>query len=224
MKDAWEAAATFFRGRVHFLDVDCGSGPTAKAFCDAQNVTSYPVVRLFSATRESDAGAEALAGRGLPSGGAFAVAPLASLPAGYRDYRADWTGSRSLAGLEWALHTHRSFLPREGPGEGAAVAPAFDVRGEDVDGVQSIFGLDGREATVRLADYASLPASPADQDAAALEAQLGLGAVGGREALEGEGRSDFVAEPEAGGGAGEEEDDEDEEWALLDGEEEPVML
>lgn len=54
MRRAWEAAATFFRGRVHFVDVDCGHGDAERAFCDEQRISEYPTLRLLTPTGAFD--------------------------------------------------------------------------------------------------------------------------------------------------------------------------
>lgn len=42
LRSAFEAGATFFRGRVQFVLVDCGASDSATAFCDAEKITKYP--------------------------------------------------------------------------------------------------------------------------------------------------------------------------------------
>lgn len=206
-----EAAASFFRGRVHVMDVDCG--PSADGFCERMGVTSVPDIIIFSVAREADVGAEAWSGDDLPHGGRWASDSLMELPVGYREYRANWTGARSLAGLEWALHTHRRFLARDHAAQGAAAEVAFDVRGEDAAGVKSLFELDGVAAGLQLADYGAFDDASAEEADAALAEALHIAA--GRAAIA---RGEASAQAEVladGSGQPDEEDDDDEaaEWA-----------
>jgi thiol-disulfide isomerase/thioredoxin len=145
MRTAWEAAATFFRGRVHVVDVDCASSEDAKQFCDDMGVTEYPTIRLFSASSVQDST--------VPEDGSW-VDPgstLLDLPAGWREYRADWAGPRSLAGIEWFLHSHRKFLVKDSKAMGSATQPVLKALGEDDSVDNSIFGTKSREP-VRLRD------------------------------------------------------------------------
>lgn len=220
-----EAAATFFRGRVHVVDIDCSAA--SDGFCERIGVQSIPDLIILSVAREADVGAEAWAGTGLPHGGNWAEDPIVALPAGFREYRANWTGARSLAGLEWALHTHRRFLTRDHAAQGAAAEVAFDVRGEDAAGVKSLFELDGVDAGLRLADYGAFDDASAEEADAALAEALHIAA--GRAAAA-RGQANAQAEVRADGsqqpGEADEEDDDDEaaEWAAVGDGSEAVLF
>lgn len=162
MKRVWEAAATFFKGRVAFVDVDCSAGNDHRKACDALGITHYPILRMFGAAHQDHINSSAWEGSGLPPGGSWAAEPLSSLPSGWKEYRADWNGSRSLAGYEWALHVHAQLL---------GLSKGFPLDSNAT--VLSVFGVKGNPPSVTLADYSSLPPSPRDQDAVALAAALG---------------------------------------------------
>lgn len=48
MKRGFEAGATFFKGRVHFLEVQCSASEASKSFCAEHAVTRYPTLKLFT--------------------------------------------------------------------------------------------------------------------------------------------------------------------------------
>jgi thiol-disulfide isomerase/thioredoxin len=48
MKRGFEAGATFFKGRVHFLEVQCSTSESSKAFCTEHGVERFPSLKLFT--------------------------------------------------------------------------------------------------------------------------------------------------------------------------------
>ncbi len=52
MKKAFENAASRMVGRVIFMEVECSSSDVAQAFCVAQKVDGYPMLKLMGGTFE----------------------------------------------------------------------------------------------------------------------------------------------------------------------------
>jgi len=48
MKRGFEAGATFFKGRAHFLEVECSANDASEAFCAEHSVERYPSLKLFT--------------------------------------------------------------------------------------------------------------------------------------------------------------------------------
>lgn len=79
----FESGASFFRGRVVFLEVDCGikqpveqGAESPTAFCDEEGIEEYPTLRLYT-----------------------------------RNGAVRFDGDRSLAGFERFFHQHRHEFP-----------------------------------------------------------------------------------------------------------------
>ncbi len=85
MKRGFEAGATFFKGRVHFLEVQCSSSDSSKAFCKEHGVTRYPSLKLFTGEKVIPfEGSRAVAAYELffhENKAAFPDAPLGVVPA-----------------------------------------------------------------------------------------------------------------------------------------------
>lgn len=48
MKRGFEAGATFFKNRVHFMEVRCSADAGTKAFCAKAGVSRYPALQLYT--------------------------------------------------------------------------------------------------------------------------------------------------------------------------------
>lgn len=51
MKRGFEAGATFFKGRVHFMEVQCSASPAHEAFCDKMGAERLPTLSLFTGAK-----------------------------------------------------------------------------------------------------------------------------------------------------------------------------
>jgi len=94
VRRAFEAGASFFKDRVHFMQVDCGANDQATKFCDDEGITRYPTLRLY-----------AIGAKGM-SGGYRENAVNISQGGWNTDYR----GNRAVAAWELFFHVHREQL------------------------------------------------------------------------------------------------------------------